>query len=270
MTELTAVLLCGGKGERLRPFTELYPKPLVPLRGKPLLHHLLTYLSLVGVRRYVVCVGYKAERIEEFLRESARPDWNVITVNSGDASMTDRLLDARPHVPGQALICYGDTLANVSLSALQRQCGNSDALMTMTVYPLYSPFGIVNINREGQVTSFAEKPRLPHFINIGFMLCEPAALDFLERGSDMPDFLSALVHAGRLDAYRHEGKHLTVNTERDRSVAEAEIVEFYTVLSDQSVTVPGDLYDSDQRNGRLQPVTVPGEQSATVLSDRSL
>jgi glucose-1-phosphate cytidylyltransferase len=207
----------------------------VPLHGKPLLYHLMNYLSLVGVRRFVVCVGYKAERIEGFLREATRPDWNVVTVNSGDASMTERLLDARRHIPGQALICYGDTLANISLSALRCQHGDSDALMTMAVYPLHSPFGIVDFDRKGQVTGFAEKPRLPHWINIGFMLCEPAALDFLERGSDMPAFLAALVNARRLDAYRHEGKHLTVNTERDRSVAEAEIVEFYTVLSDQSV-----------------------------------
>jgi glucose-1-phosphate cytidylyltransferase len=235
MSDLTAVLLCGGKGQRLRPFTELRPKPLVPLHGKPLLYHLMTYLSGVGVKRFVVCIGYKAELIEGFLREAARPDWQIVTVNSGDASMTERLLDARPHISGPALICYGDTLANLDLAALERQHEESAAWMTMTVYPLHSPFGIVSLDADDRVTGFSEKPRLPHWINIGFMLCDLAALDFLRSGRDMPEFLSLLAEAGRLHAHRHEGKHLTVNTERDRAAAEAAIVEFYTVLSDQSL-----------------------------------
>jgi glucose-1-phosphate cytidylyltransferase len=229
MSELTAVLLCGGKGERLRPFTQTLPKPLVPLNGKPLLYHLLKYLAGNGVRRFAVCVGFKAEHIEGFLNEVREPDWEVVCVNSGDASMTDRLLDARAHIPGQALICYGDTLANLDLAAQRRQHQAHGALMTVAVHPLQSPFGIVNLDGEGRVTGFAEKPRLPHWINIGFMLAEPAALDFLRRGSDMPAFLGSLAAAGRLHAYKHEGKHLTVNTEKERSQAEADLIGFYTL-----------------------------------------
>src|SRR5579872_6676391 len=119
MSQPTAVILCGGKGERLRPFTEHLPKALVPLRGKPLLQHLMNYLSLSGITRFVLCVGYKAECIEQFVRESSRANWQVKCVNSGDASMTDRILDALPEVPGRALICYGDILANLDLGALQ-------------------------------------------------------------------------------------------------------------------------------------------------------
>src|SRR5258708_4415144 len=106
MSELTAVILCGGKGERLKPFTDQLPKALVPLSGKPLLHHLMNYLSVSGVSRFVLCVGYKAECIERFVDQYAKPEWDVVYVNSGDASMADRLLDARRNIPGQALICY--------------------------------------------------------------------------------------------------------------------------------------------------------------------
>lgn len=228
ISELTAILLCGGKGERLRPFTEAVPKALVPLNGEPLLLHLLRYLSSAGVSRFVVCVGYKAEAIESFLRETCEP-WQVTCVNSGDASMTDRLLDARPHLQGRALVCYGDTLANVELARLLREHQRSGALATLTVYPLHSPFGIVHFNDSKRVTSFDEKPRLPYWINIGFLLCEPAALDFLVRGSEMPEFLSALAEAGVLHTHEHTGKHLTVNTEKDRALAENEI-EFFTYM----------------------------------------
>ena len=126
--DLTAILLCGGKGERLRPFTESLPKALVPLNDKPLLQHLLTYLQASGVSRFLVCAGYKAERIEEFLREHRPPDCEIICLNSGDVSMTDRILHAREHVRGRALICYGDTLANVDLPDLITQHDESDAL----------------------------------------------------------------------------------------------------------------------------------------------
>jgi glucose-1-phosphate cytidylyltransferase len=233
MSEVTAVLLCGGQGQRLRPFTDTLPKALVPLNGKPLLYHLLHCLAAGGVKRFVACVGYKAEAIENFLHEVQVPDWDITCVNSGDASMTQRLLDARTYIPGRALICYGDTLANVDLESLRRQHEASAALLTLTVYPLHSPFGIVTFDERNRIQSFAEKPRLPHWINIGFMLCEPAAFAFLRPGIDMPLFLSSLVEAGAARAYRHEGKHLTINTEQDRQSAEKQIVHFYTLLSDQ-------------------------------------
>src|SRR6185295_10531370 len=94
VSELTAILLCGGKGERLRPFTESLPKALVPLNGDPLLAHLLRYLSTAGVRRFIVCVGYKAEAIKKFLHESPYSETEVACIDSGDVSMTDRILDA--------------------------------------------------------------------------------------------------------------------------------------------------------------------------------
>ncbi len=228
-SELTAILLCGGKGERLKPFTDDLPKALVPLNGSPLLAHLLRYLSAAGVKRFVICVGYKAHAIETFLQDYPDASVSLKAVNSGDASMTDRLLDAREHVPGRALICYGDTLANVDLAALQEEHESRGGLATLTVYPLHSPFGIVHFDDEQKVNSFAEKPPLPYWINIGFLLCEPQAFDLIERGSAMPEFLSSLCDANALYTYRHTGKHLTVNTEKERATAESEI-EFFTYM----------------------------------------
>lgn len=232
LSDVTAVLLCGGKGERLRPFTEHLPKPLVPLHGKPLLQHLLRYLSLQGVRRFVLCTGYKAEAIHRFVEETPLPPVDsVACVDSGEAaSMTDRVLDARRHVSGRALICYGDTLANVDLAALSHRHAESGALATLTVYPLRSPYGIVSLeDGTERVTGLMEKPVLPYWINIGFLLCEPAALEMMQRGTDLVTFLGTLAGREALRAHRHQGKHLTVNTEKERSEAEGEI-EFFTLL----------------------------------------
>ena len=79
-------------------------------------------------------------------------------------------MDASPHIQGQALICYGDILANVDLAAPARSSGNR-ALATLAVYPLHSPFGIIRFDETNRITELAEKPVLPHWINIGFMLC---------------------------------------------------------------------------------------------------
>jgi glucose-1-phosphate cytidylyltransferase len=227
--DLTAIILCGGRGERLRPYTDTLPKALVPLHGQPLLHHVLLYLKLSGVNRFVLCVGHLAGKIERFVAGS---EFRGVSscVNSGDVSMIDRILDASSHVGARALICYGDTLANVDISALLSTHRASNAAATLTVYPLHSPFGIVEADAAGRVTAFAEKPRLPYWINIGYLLCEREAFATMRRGTDMDAFLGALARAGRLFAYRHSGKHLTVNTEKERTLAEEQIVEFLTVM----------------------------------------
>ena len=144
--------------------------------------------------------------------------------------MADRILDARRHITGQALICYGDILANVDLADLQHQHRDRGALATLTVYPLHSPFGIVNFDADQRITELAEKPVLPYWINIGFMLCDPVALQFLQPNSDMMSFSAALAKAKALYAYQHQGRHLTINTEKERMQAEALMTDFAHIL----------------------------------------
>jgi glucose-1-phosphate cytidylyltransferase len=232
--DLTAILLCGGRGERLRPFTDSMPKALVPLRGRPLLEHLMAGLAADGLRRFAVCVGYKAEAIEDYLKEHSNPAWQVSCVDSGDASMCDRILDARRYVPDRGLVCYGDTLANVDLPVLLGEHQNSGALATVTVYPLQSPFGIVRFDESQRVVGLDEKPQLPYWINIGFILLEPAAFDRLRPGTDLVVFLSGLAADGLLHAYTHRGRHLTVNTAGERASAEMNMIDFYSPISEPS------------------------------------
>jgi NDP-sugar pyrophosphorylase family protein len=227
--DLTAVLLCGGKGERLRPFTEHCPKPLVPLAGKPMLQLLTEYLIACGVQRFVYCVGYKAEMIHDFLAAHFPDRERFRAVDSGDATMTDRLADARVHVPGRALVCYGDTLANVNLNALLEFHAKRGAAATLTTYPLQSPYGVIESDDARRIRSFREKPVLPFWINIGFLVLEPEVVATMERGSDMPQFLDRLAAGGRLFEFRHEGSHLTVNTEKERAQAEQQLAQMFTV-----------------------------------------
>ncbi len=228
MRNVTAVVLCGGKGERLRPLTSEIPKALVPLRGVPILYHLLTYLAVSGIRKFVLCVGYRASLVEQFVETVRQPDWDVRCVDSDDTSMNDRILDASEFVSGPMLICYGDTLANVDLSALESLHMKTGAMATVTVYPLRSSFGLVELDEAARVTRIVEKPLLPYWINIGFLHCELRALEYMKRNSNVVEFCSALSKAGGLAAYRHVGKHITINTESDLAEAQAQVFGFAT------------------------------------------
>jgi len=229
MRDLTAILLCGGKGERLKPFTDVLPKALVPLNGKPILLYLIRYLEAAGISRFVVCTGYKAEAVEAFIDQTLRPGLNPICVNSGDVTMTERIRATRGQVPDAALICYGDTMANVDITELLNYHHQTGADATITVHPLRSSFGIVNFDADHLITCFEEKPLLPYWINIGFLVCNASALDRIRPNSDMPEFLDELAKDRLLAAFPHRGKHLTINTEKERVLAEAEIIDLFTV-----------------------------------------
>jgi glucose-1-phosphate cytidylyltransferase len=213
--DVTALILCGGRGERLRPLTDEVPKPLLPVNGQSLLTYLLEHLRHQGIRDFVLCTGYKAEMFEEFVAQPPFASCNIRCQNSGEAGITERLAAARPLVSGRALVCYADTLADVDLAALGRVHESRKTEATLTVFPYRSPFGIVECDGLQMARRFVEKPELPYWVNIGFMLCEPAALDRLETNLNFPEFLNRLAGEGKLAVHYHRGHHWTANTEEE-------------------------------------------------------
>lgn len=228
-SDLTAIILCGGKGERLRPFTDNCPKPLVPVLEKPLLLHLIDYLKDQGIKKFILCVGYKAEMIRDFVSENFTDDSvEILISDAGDAPIATRLALASELFQGKALVCYGDTIANVDISGLcEFHCEkNNDT--TVTVFPLKSSFGIVDVE-DGMATGFREKPDLPYFINIGFFIISDRNAQNAGRFNDLSLWLDVQAQHKNLSAFLHKGKHLTVNTEKERQSAEIEIIDLYTL-----------------------------------------
>lgn len=228
---LTAIVLCGGRGERLRPLTEEIPKPLVPVRGQAILEHILDHLCRNGIKESVLCLGYKASMIRSYVASRHAAGCRIESIDTGDASMTDRVLDALTVTSGPVLICYGDTLANVDLHELEDSHRRAGSLATVTVFPLRSPFGVVEIADGDVVVRMTEKPVLPYWINIGYIRCEREAFKHMKGGSDLVQFCSDLAATGSLSAYRHMGQHVTVNTEDDLAAAEKEILSFRTAAT---------------------------------------
>ena len=221
----TALVLCGGKGERLRPLTESIPKPLVPLKGRPILSYLLDHIAKFGIRDVVIAAGFQAEKIGLFFANHHR-NLNVTIVNSGDVDIIERIKACSPHIKGDFILMYGDTLADVDLNRLQEFHFSHAAKATITLYPLKSQFGLVTLDEDGFVKSFREKPTLDQWINIGNFYFENEVISWMKDFSSYAGFLQFLGSQRKLQGFRHQGIHITVNTLRELEEAEENIDEF--------------------------------------------
>jgi len=219
------VVLCGGKGLRLRPLTEKIPKPLVYIKDKPLLQHILDFYSAWGFTRFILCIGYKGEMIREYFA-SQRKTWDITYVDSGDVDIIRRIYDTRDIVSDQFIVSYGDTIADVNLKKLIAFHNAKRGLVTITTCRMRSPFGIVFSDLEGLVYSFREKPLMDYWTNIGYMIFEKVALRHVRRNETLISFLERLISKGAVYSFRHEGVDLTVNTVQDIEEAVKDIDKF--------------------------------------------
>jgi glucose-1-phosphate cytidylyltransferase len=238
---MKAVLLAGGLGTRIREETEFRPKPMVEVGGRPILWHIMKNLAGFGITDFIVATGYKSSMIKDyFLNYEAQSNdftvelghrdslvfhgahdeanWRVTVAFTGDETMTGgrvfrtaKYLDDEPF-----LVTYGDGLADVDIAALQASHAASGKLGTVTTVQPTSRFGVLDVGDGGDVTSFREKPRLDGWINIGFIIFEPQALQYftdecvLEQGP-----LVDLAAAGQLSAFRHDGFWQPMDTFRE-------------------------------------------------------
>jgi glucose-1-phosphate cytidylyltransferase len=242
VADMEAVILCGGLGTRLREETEFKPKPMVEIGGRPILWHIMRRYHAFGVRRFVLCLGYKGEVIRDYflnyrlrqcdvtvnLRthevtvhgEEAAEQWEVVLADTGDEAMTGaRLKRALKHVRGPRFSAtYGDGVADVDLAALFAAHEAGGRIATVTAVHPSSRYGEIDI-AHGAVRTFAEKPQLGEgWINGGFFVFERRAFDGV---SDDPgvvleaDVLPGLAARDELTAYHHDGFWQCMDTYRE-------------------------------------------------------
>ena len=170
--KIQALLLCGGKGERLMPMTETIPKPLIQIRKKPILHYIIDHILFFGIDEMIVATGYQSKKIERYINEN-HLNHKIIISNSGDVDIIERIKHAAQFIKGDFLLIYGDTLSDLNLNDLIRyHKSNKLTKATVTVWPLRSQFGVLELDSSGTVTSFLEKPILDKWINIGYFYFE--------------------------------------------------------------------------------------------------
>lgn len=240
---MKAVLLAGGLGTRMREETEYRPKPMVEIGGEPILCHIMRNLALHGITDFIIASGYKNEIINDYFLNDSRwlkgatsapdalefqgtgseADWRVIIAFTGELTETGgRVSRVRNLLGDEAFfVTYGDGLADVNVSELLELHRTSGKLATLTAVQPTSRFGLMEIEPDGQVTHFREKPKMKDWVSIGYFIFEPGVLDYLQSEGGLEEQgLTRLASDGELSAYRHEGFWQPMDTYREYKILE--------------------------------------------------
>lgn len=243
---MKVIVLAGGFGTRLSEYTELVPKPMVTVGGRPLLWHIMRTYASFGHKDFLVALGYKAEMVKEYflnyralnsdfrvdlrsgqvtpLQEDSM-DWSVTLVDTGVQSMTGgRVRQMRSFVGSETcMLTYGDGVADIDVDALLAFHRGHGKMVTVTAVRPAARFGELELQGD-QVICFREKPQLHDgWINGGFFVLEPAFFDLIA-GDDTVlerEPLESAARMGQLKAWRHEGYWQCMDTKRDRDALEA-------------------------------------------------
>ncbi len=238
---MKTIILAGGLGTRLSEYTELIPKPMVPIGGKPILWHIMRTYAHFGHKDFYVALGYKAEIIKEYFlnyrtlnadftvdlgtgvvnsHQLDEVDWKVTLVNTGQHSMTGgRVKRMKPLIGNETcLLSYGDGISNVDIDQLIKFHKSHGKLVTVTAVHPDARFGEVELKGE-QVTSFHEKPQTRQgWVNGGYFVIEPKFFELIEGDQTILERepLEHIAQIGELMAYKHDGFWQCMDTKRDR------------------------------------------------------
>lgn len=243
---MKVIILAGGFGTRLGEYTNIIPKPMVQVGGKPILWHIMQTYAYFGHRDFYIALGYKADVVKDYFlnyralnsdftvnlasgniktHQTTAVDWRVTLVNTGDSSMTGgRVKRMKSFIGHEAcLLTYGDGLSDIDLNALLDFHKKHGKLVTVSAVRPPARFGELELDNS-RVLSFKEKPQLHEgWINGGYFVIEPAFFDLIEGDNTLLERepLELAAKAGELMAYRHDGFWQCMDTKRDHDLLES-------------------------------------------------
>ena len=223
---MQVVILCGGKGTRLREKTETLPKPLVEVGGDPIVWHVMRWYAHFGIRKFLLAVGYMGDRIADWIDQLAKDGrtagWDVQAIDTGLETPTGGRIHALANrLEGPFLCTYADGLTNLALPDLLTTHTGAGTIGTLTAIRPTSQFGILELHGQ-RVQRFVEKPRLKEWINGGFFVFQPAFLNYLTPDCTLEqEPLAKLAAEGQLAAHCHDGFWACMDTYKDHERLDA-------------------------------------------------
>lgn len=238
---MKVILLAGGFGTRLSEETDIRPKPMINIGGKPILWHIMKIYSHYGFNEFIILLGYKGYSIKEYfanyylhqsdvtfdmsngnmkVHNNSSEPWKVTLLETGVDSMTGgRIKRAKAFIGNETfLLTYGDGVSNVNIKELVAFHKKNKTKATITAIQPAGRFGALDINSH-LINKFVEKPSGDgNWINGGFMVCEPSVLDLIENDSTIFEQypLQSLAKNGELGAFKHNGFWQCMDTLRDK------------------------------------------------------
>ncbi|MEK7215528.1 MAG: nucleotidyltransferase family protein [Chloroflexota bacterium] len=225
-----ALIVAGGEGQRLRPYTEDRPKGMVPVNGKPLLEYSLDWLRTNGVDHIVILCGYRADVLMDYFKDGrAREqhiEYFVEETPLGRGGAFKKGFSFVP--PSEELVIgmNGDNLNAQDLEPMIQQHRANAALVSVLLTQLRSPYGIAELTPEGRISGFAEKPLLPHWLNAGvYVISSEVFPRFPDLGDHEDSTFPELARAGRLFGFKSSAYWRAVDTVKDLLEAGKELKE---------------------------------------------
>jgi glucose-1-phosphate cytidylyltransferase len=238
---MKVVLFCGGRGMRMREFSETIPKPMVPVGPRPVLWHLMRYYAHFGHTDFILALGHQSDYIKRYfltyeewlsndfilhgkgqveLLNTDIDDWSITFVDTGvDANIGERLMAVRPHLDGEVMFLanYGDGLSDVPIDEMIREVEESDAIGTFLSVPPSQSFHVVRVDDDGYATQFEEVHRAGIWVNGGFFVFRQEIWDHIRPGEELVHRpFERLMTERRLLAHRHDGFWMGMDTFKDR------------------------------------------------------
>jgi len=216
---MKAVILAGGYGTRISEESDLIPKPLIEIGGKPILWHIMKIYLAHKIDDFVICLGYKGEKIKEYFEQFDSKLWNVQLIDTGLNTMTGgRLKRIQDKIDDTFCVTYGDGVSDVNLNNLITFHKEKKSLATLTAIHPPERFGVLNLSGD-YVKEFHEKHTgESSWINGGFFVFEPEIFDYLQNDSTVLERapLETLAKEQKLAAFKHNGFWHPMDTLRDK------------------------------------------------------
>lgn len=206
-----AVILAAGMGTRLQPYTFFVPKPMLPLADRPLLEHLVNWLKQNGVSQFIFSVSYLRKMIEGYFENGSELGVKISYCRSkSPLGIAGQLLNTNDKVRSTFYLLYGDSVFDFDLKPMLKLHKSSGAVMTMGLmrYTQQFPYGMIEVEEEGEVTSWKEKPKMGGLVNIGCYVVEPKIFEYIpNRMYPFDDVVRSMIKSGeKVSSYIVEGK----------------------------------------------------------------